>query len=70
MKCAFVVRLGPKTNPDKGIFEGCVEEVDSGKQLKFHSEDELLAFLAERFLAARSSASQNAVTADRTREEP
>jgi hypothetical protein len=31
--------------------EGCVEEVDTGKQLRFRSSAELLGFLAERFQA-------------------
>jgi hypothetical protein len=51
MRCAFVVRLGPKTKPSEGRFEGCVEEVDTGQQLKFRSPDELLKFLGDRFAA-------------------
>jgi hypothetical protein len=31
------------------LFEGWVEEVDSGEELKFHSVDELLGFLGQRF---------------------
>jgi hypothetical protein len=31
------------------LFEGWVEEVDSGKELRFHSLDELLGFLGQRF---------------------
>jgi hypothetical protein len=46
-----VVRLGPKTKPSEGRFEGCVEEVDTGQQLKFRSPDELLKFLGDRFAA-------------------
>ena len=52
MRGAFVVRLGPETNLCSGHFEGSVEEVDSGKELKFQSAGELLAFLGERFVAA------------------
>jgi len=52
MRGAFVIRLGPATNPSSGHFEGCIEEVDSGKELKFQSSGELLRFLGERFHAA------------------
>ncbi len=51
MRCAFVVRLGPKTKPSEGRFEGWVEEVDTGKELRFRSRDELLKFIGERFQA-------------------
>lgn len=51
MRCAFVLRLGPKTKPSEGRFEGCVEEVDTGQQLKFRLPDELLNFLGDRFEA-------------------
>ena len=52
MQGAFVIRLGPETNPSSGHFEGCIEEIDSGKELKFQSSTELLRFLGERFQAA------------------
>lgn len=44
MRGAFVVQL---RNAGRGIagMEGSVEEVDTGKQSHFRSEDELLAFL-------------------------
>jgi hypothetical protein len=51
MRCAFVVRLGPKTKPSAGRFEGWVEEVDTGRELRFGSRDELFKFLGERFQA-------------------
>jgi hypothetical protein len=51
MRCAFVVRLGQHTQPTECAFEGWVEEVDTGMELRFHSHDELLRFLGERFLA-------------------
>ena len=51
MRCAFVVRLGPKTRPSAGQFEGWVEEVDTGEELRFRSNEELLKFLGERFQA-------------------
>ena len=49
MKGAFVVRLGPGTRPSENHFEGWVEEVDSGKEVKFHSLDELVKFFGEGF---------------------
>lgn len=59
MKCGFVVRLGPKTRPSKGRFEGWVEEVDTGKELRFGSKDELVKFLGERFEAVLAKESEN-----------
>ena len=52
MRGAFVIRLGPETKPKQGLFEGWVEEVDSCDELRFHSADELLKFLGERYQAA------------------
>jgi hypothetical protein len=46
MRCAFVVRLEPKTDlPDE--LEGWVEEVDTGRELRFRSKSELVTFLQE-----------------------
>jgi hypothetical protein len=45
MKRAFVVRLSPEAHPVSGKFEGRVEEVDSGRSLKFSSIEEFLDFL-------------------------
>jgi hypothetical protein len=55
MRCAFVVRLGPKTKPSEGRFEGTVEEVDTGKELRFRSREELLQFLGECFQAVSAT---------------
>jgi hypothetical protein len=49
MRGAFVVRLGPQTKPLQGSFEGWVEEVDSYRELRFRSTEELLRFLGDRF---------------------
>ena len=38
-----------------GELEGTVEEVDTGKQAKFLSEDVLIAFLREHFAQTRQS---------------
>lgn len=47
MRGAFVVQLRSVT---QGIqLEGVVEEVDTGKQARFLSENELIEFLRERF---------------------
>jgi hypothetical protein len=52
MRGAFVVQLW---NADRGSADGMggvVEEVDSGKQSQFRSEQELTRFLRERFAEA------------------
>jgi len=55
MRGAFVVQLAPETKPTEGRFEGWVEEVDSCTELRFHSAEELLKFLGQRFDLARAS---------------
>lgn len=55
MHRAFVVRLGPNTDPTLGRLEGLVEEVDTGEELRFHSGEELLGFLGQRFVKARNT---------------
>ena len=52
MKRAFVVRLSPETRPSEKRFEGWVEEVDTGQELRFRSSAELLKFLGKRFEAS------------------
>ena len=46
---AFVLRLGPETEPSRRHFVGWIEEVDTGEEFRFRSTDELLAFLGQRF---------------------
>jgi len=58
MRGAFVVRLGRETSPSTGHFQGSIEEVDSGKELKFQSSGELLRFLGECFEAAFENRSE------------
>jgi hypothetical protein len=53
MRGAFVVQLGKASQPDQAKFEGWVEEVDSGKQLRFRTAQELLAFLGRCMAVAR-----------------
>ena len=48
MRGAFVVQLGPESNPAEGRFEGWVEEVDSCIELRFRSTEELLKFMGLR----------------------
>ena len=55
MRGAFVVQLGSKSQPAESQFEGWVEEVDSGRQLRFRSTEELLLFLGRRLEAASHS---------------
>jgi hypothetical protein len=48
MRAAFVVQLR-KAHVVAGQMEGSVEEVDTGTQIEFRSQDELIVFLRERF---------------------
>jgi hypothetical protein len=45
MRQAFVLQLGPETDPARGHFAGFIEEVDTGRELRFRSTEELLEFL-------------------------
>ena len=63
MRGAFIVRLGVGTSPSDGIFEGWVEEVDSGKEIRFHSTQDLIKFLSERYQAS-SAAFEGAENSD------
>jgi hypothetical protein len=45
MRGAFVVQLQRPTSGGK--LDGSVEEVDTGRQARFRSEEELIAFLRE-----------------------
>jgi len=56
MRGAFVVQLGPETKPAEGRFEGRIEEVDFCTELRFHSGEELLKILGQRFDLAMASA--------------
>ena len=56
MRGAFVVQLGPDSNPGEGQFEGWVEEVDSCIELRFRSTEELLKFMGLRFDLVKGSA--------------
>lgn len=49
MRQAYVVKLGLESNPSKREFAGCIEQVDTGREMRFKSTDELLSFLAGCF---------------------
>jgi hypothetical protein len=53
MRWAFVIQLASDTNPSQRQFSGRIEEVDSARELRFRSTDELLMFLGDCF--ARTS---------------
>jgi hypothetical protein len=48
MQGAFVVCLGSQGEQSQEELEGRIEEVDSGKSLRFHSGEELIEFLRNR----------------------
>jgi hypothetical protein len=45
MKRAFVLRLSPDSKPIQGNFQGRIEEIDTGREIKFRSLEEFLAYL-------------------------
>jgi hypothetical protein len=47
MKRAFVLRLNPEASPSNGKMVGRIEEVDTGRTVKFSSIEEFLAFLQQ-----------------------
>jgi len=49
MKLAYILQLGSETDVARRHFVGWIEEVDTGRELRFKSTDELLDFLAECF---------------------
>jgi hypothetical protein len=67
MRGAFVLKLASETQPLHGRFEGWVEEVDTGRELRFRSTDELLAFLGRCFREAQAHSPERAM---RTEDEP
>jgi len=46
MKDAFVLRLSRESEPETRQFVGWIEEVDTARELRFRSTDELLSFLS------------------------
>jgi hypothetical protein len=62
MRQAFVLQLGSETDTARNHFAGVIEEVDTGRECRFKSTEELLEFLARCFEDARQG--------DSTSEEP
>lgn len=56
MRGAFVIRLAPETQSDQLSFIGWIEEVDTGREVRFNSTKELLCFLGTCFEEALDSA--------------
>jgi hypothetical protein len=56
MRGAFVLTLASDAQPTQGRLEGWIEEVDTGRELRFRSTEELLAFLARCFNETRRRA--------------
>jgi len=54
MQGAYVVDLGAPEEQSRQELEGRIEEVDTGKSLRFHSGGELIQFLRERLEVARA----------------
>jgi hypothetical protein len=54
MQGAYVVHLGAPGKQSRQELEGRIEEVDTGKSLRFHSGVELIEFLRERLEVART----------------
>lgn len=52
MRGAFVLQLGAETKTKQNCFCGRIEEVDTGRELRFRSTEELLEFLAKCFCDA------------------
>ncbi len=61
MRQAFVLTLGYETEVSRRQFVGSIEEVDTGRELRFRSTEELLEFLAQCF--------EDAAQRERTSEE-
>src|SRR5262245_31677055 len=51
-RSAFVLQLGPDTDAGQKHFSGWIEEVDTGRELRFRSTDELLGFLSQSVAGA------------------
>ena len=49
MRQAFVLQLGTETDVSTRHFVGSIEEVDTGRELRFRTTDELLEFLGQCF---------------------
>ena len=64
MRQAFVLQLSAGTDVARRHFVGSIEEVDTGRELRFKSTDELLDFLVQCF----GDAEQQKCNSDELRE--
>jgi len=55
VKGTFVVQLRNVSQREADRLEGLVEEVDTGKQKQFKSENELIRFMRERVAGIQNS---------------
>ena len=54
-KAAFVIQFRPETDIEGGRFEGRVEHIPSCQAKRFHSLDELLAFIGNTLMEVRET---------------
>ena len=54
-----MVQLGPETQPSRQHFVGQIEEVDTGRESRFRSTEELLMFLSECYNLAQRRHSEH-----------
>jgi hypothetical protein len=47
----FVIQVRPDVDPDRGVFQGRVEHMDSGQSARFRTVDELIAFITQQVQA-------------------
>ena len=64
MRRTFVLQVGPDTDMGQGNLSGWIEEVRTGKELRFRSTDELLRFLRRLVEAASDTPSPFDATAE------
>jgi len=55
-KAAFVIQFRPETDIQVGRFEGRVEHISSSRSARFHSLEELLAFIASTLAEVNDAA--------------
>jgi hypothetical protein len=54
-KAGFVIQFHPETDIAAGRFEGRVEHIASSESMRFHSLEELLAFIAKVLAEVRDA---------------
>lgn len=69
MRWAFVIQLASDSNPSQRHFTGRIEEVDSARELRFRSTDELLAFLGDCLAKSTTSEVIETVTDGHVKED-